>query len=700
MAKLARRARLVKQIQDAGDLARTGAIMINDGESAIYFLWGQPSHAYARVGDLTVEGDAALKTIAFQSNQPGKVTWSPNTVLQRETLHCTTDQLKETIDTLAGAASENPEASNAPVTTLPSGYHSWDGEERRAAALLTYDLSDFPLLPTGTPLWSGVPANVVHLDVLLGGLDTALVVITSDVARGVGIARKGAFGDGLFIDSTGLLIGEEAGAAIMKATEGEVSAFEIDDKLAQALPHLWRSRVMHRDLDKRWFDGYGLLDALQNDGEDKAVIVATSEDVGVVLLLQGQVVAAYTAQSPEPRVALHAVLALFHDANGGTVSILDRSDDVVPRQGRRGFRRQGDLAEAEPPPPEVETTEASVDAAGTVPAAAEPLMAAFEPSGGQEVPSTPSLEPVAEPAGTEEAAPVWESLIASVAAGDLSDAGDTPHEYAADEADAGQAGSDTPATSAGPDESGIPVSDDPAGPEGTAAEGLAATAAQVEPQAGASPQGTQESPSWLAAVPNEDASGPPVSSFDALFSMGSAEAAPPSAPSSAAAFPAGAGTGNEPPPAGSPAGGGEGAGWDFFSGFAASVPEAKQPDEASDTPARPPKSKPAPEPAASPAGASGSALPKFVPAVVPPAAGGVDSFDHVIGKLIDMADEEMGSQAVPLRRQLELVEHSSDALRGVVIAFRDGRIGGLGGPVIRELAQRMLVLIGDECTAL
>ena len=124
MSPLGRYDLVTRYIRDAEDLARSGALSLNDGAAAIYFLWGQPSHAYIRRDGELIEGDAALKEIAFLLNAPGPVKWKGKDVLQNETLHCTSEDLVRILDSLSVAGSVSPEPESRPrVPAAPA----WDG---------------------------------------------------------------------------------------------------------------------------------------------------------------------------------------------------------------------------------------------------------------------------------------------------------------------------------------------------------------------------------------------------------------------------------------------------------------------------------------------------------------------------------------------------------------------------------------------
>lgn len=306
----------------AEELARSGAVVIDDGLAALYFLWGQPNHAYARFDGDLVEGEPALKSIAFHLLNPCKVEWHGKEIVQLETLRCTTADVVQTLTTLAQADAESPHE----LRTTPDG---WDGIERRESPALTYSLDDFPLLPTGPPLWADVPANVVHFDVLFGGPSSLLVTFVHEGIRAAGVILRNEFFDALCVRDKTTLLGKDAWELMMQQSDGVISAYEIDDTCAEALPMLWRHRVIYSGIDLRWLDTKQFLESIRQRGEASGVVVTTANDRCVVLFTGGQCAGAYSRSDSQPLAEVEGIVALCSEGAPGSVTVIERRDDDV-----------------------------------------------------------------------------------------------------------------------------------------------------------------------------------------------------------------------------------------------------------------------------------------------------------------------------------------------------------------------------------
>jgi hypothetical protein len=314
-----RYARAIKYVKEAEDLARSGALVLDDGLAAIYFLWGQPSHAYVRREDQLVEGDAALKEIALDLANPGKVEWNNKDVIQVETLRCNAEDLILILQNMATAA------KHAPAAKEPEA--NGDSNLSNTANLPKYDVSTFPLLPTGPPLWADVPTNVVHLDVLLGALTTVLVRFNAPGLQAAGLVVRGELFDAVAISDESVTKGKEAWTELLSREDGTVTAYEISEELAEALPILWRSQVVRSDLESRWFDPQAFLESQLGAKEDRAVIINSTNGVGVGVFLHGNVAGSYTTNALGAVPSMDPLIELIGHNSAGTVTILERVDD-------------------------------------------------------------------------------------------------------------------------------------------------------------------------------------------------------------------------------------------------------------------------------------------------------------------------------------------------------------------------------------
>ncbi len=319
----------IKIVAEAEDLARTGALLLEDGEAYIYFMWGQPVHAVFREDDGTLlEGDRALSQIAVGLATAAKVSWKSNEVIQQHSLRCSSQEIIDTLRRM-DEAHATPSLDAVDDTGSPASALSdvWTGEERRSAAKLRYTFENFPVIPTGPPLWADVPTNVIHLDVLLGSMPLVLVTYDGPGVKGVGIVLNHELSDALFVEQATMMVGKSAWDALMTREDGTVSAYEIEEDLAQAIPTLWRCRVMYRDLDTRWVNAEDMLRQYGQGIGDRGVIVHSNGASGVALFQRGSIAGVYTSANPIPARTLAPLLPLFASGSEGTVMLIVRDDE-------------------------------------------------------------------------------------------------------------------------------------------------------------------------------------------------------------------------------------------------------------------------------------------------------------------------------------------------------------------------------------
>ena len=661
-----RHGKVLKNVRDAIAMSRSGATVINDGEAAIYFLWGQPSHAIFRDQDGEVEGMAALKAIAFSLSAPGgKVSWEADQVIQRETLLITGDDLITTLEKLSVAPKQAPAATES---------DAWDGRSRRMTDALEYDLADFPLLPAGVALWADVPANVVHLDVLLQSLPTVLVSFKGPDVRAVCIVIHGQIVDGLYVDGKGSRRGAPAARALLSAPEGLVSAYEIDEITAEALPLLWRSRVAYRDMDIRWLEPHAFLDALRADGEDRAVIVSTPDEIGVALVRHGLVAATYTTETPKPQPTTDLMLGLFAAGRVGSVTVLEgvvRDDD----EGVQGVAAAP--AEAPPAPPPTAGGAPIITPPGMADAAADVRVPADEP------PEAPQERPDPGPIVDPVAAPTW-AVPAPAEPPAV-----TPWDQPADPTAALQ---EQPAPAS--EEQPGPASEEQPAP---ASEEQPAPASEEQP-APASEEQPAPASDWLSIASDADGIDPGE-----------------------------AGEAGEPEPDPDPGAalpwlwGPEGGSSAVDTGFAAPAsPEPDVPQEAAwlavpaqpSAPAPPPALAPDATPAAAPAqtplfaffntelssGAAPPVAPVPEPTSVPLGEGEAD-YDGVIEELEAIAIRFLGPDAGAVAMPIVQCPHTVPALRQAITSLRAIELTDHTADEITEMTRTMLRAVADRLTA-
>jgi len=304
MATTAPFVKLLRQLSGARDDYRTGALDISweGGKATIFLVFGQPNHAVLDLSDgHHLEGQAALGALVNQL--PARFQVSPwrKEVGRSETLKCSLEELMEPFAQLAGTVS-----AEAGVRRGQEG-----GEPASAGARIEFGLGDFPLLPLGTTLWADASASVVHLDVLIPNLPDALVVLTGSQLRAAGVIVHHRIIDAVWIDDEDKLIGDAAAMALLGATQGTVSGYQLGDPdVAEALTMLWRLPIAYRALPAAWVDGRALLADLERRRRDCAMVVAGSE-LGVALISAGRLMAVYTERDRQPVASTERLLALL-----------------------------------------------------------------------------------------------------------------------------------------------------------------------------------------------------------------------------------------------------------------------------------------------------------------------------------------------------------------------------------------------------
>jgi hypothetical protein len=96
----------------------------------------------------------------------------------------------------------------------------------------------------------------------------------------------------------------------------ELRAAAVDRRLALALPSYWREIDRLPPIPARWVDAAGVIEAMIRPGRRGAIVLRSSNDVGIVLFDEAGLIAAYSQSRPEPG-GLEALAPLLTDA--GTV---------------------------------------------------------------------------------------------------------------------------------------------------------------------------------------------------------------------------------------------------------------------------------------------------------------------------------------------------------------------------------------------
>jgi hypothetical protein len=385
---------MLREISAAGDRERTGALDVEweGARATLFFMFGHPSHVvYEGTDGRSLDGEAALDAIVEELPTDFRVAPWRRAMVTDDTLHCSAEDLMGLFQRRHAVAEPNGDAAEPPAPepatapppapmTAPEPATTPEAEASvpdvatppvpPAAPVPAHQpqppfgLSDFPLLPLATALWTDAAANITGLEAAVPRLPDSLVVLSGPTSLGVAMIAGGRVTDAVWVNGGGGLLGDEAAQAVMTSLEGTLTAYRIDDpRLASALPMLWRSPRLASGLPAGWLHTDDVVAEVRTSGRS-CVLLVDSEDRGVALFEAGELVGVYTAAHPWPATSITALRSLLHDPHA-RVSIV------------------GDVAEPLTP------VEPEVAAAGSIdlqaPALDEPSSAAVEPAQAESV---------------------------------------------------------------------------------------------------------------------------------------------------------------------------------------------------------------------------------------------------------------------------------------------------------------------------
>ena len=194
---------------------------------------------------------------------------------------------------------EQPVESSAPAGGTRGGAEAQGGGEERDEAEPVRDWSPgehdlIPLLPRGTALFEGIPANALVIDALCPAIGQGTVVVRAADCVGVVLVKDGSvFEEYAFESGTGLQ-GEPARQAIATWADASVAAYRLDPLVVAVIPSLFRGSPCYSDLRLEWTDWRGLLADLCSRDGSFVVELDTPAGRGVTLIVDGRQVATYT----------------------------------------------------------------------------------------------------------------------------------------------------------------------------------------------------------------------------------------------------------------------------------------------------------------------------------------------------------------------------------------------------------------------
>lgn len=103
-----------------------------------------------------------------------------------------------------------------------------------------FGVEHLPELSLGTPLWSEELATLVNFEVIVSHLRDTLLLLRAPDRWAAALVADGEIVEALWADDTGVLVGDEAGRALLDGSTGTLSAHRVDDpRVVAALAVLW-----------------------------------------------------------------------------------------------------------------------------------------------------------------------------------------------------------------------------------------------------------------------------------------------------------------------------------------------------------------------------------------------------------------------------------------------------------------------------
>ncbi len=194
---------------------------------------------------------------------------------------------------------EQPVESSSPAERTRRGVEAQGGGEERDEAEPVSDWSPgehdlIPLLPRGTALFEGIPANALVIDALCPAIGQGTVVVRAADCVGVVLVKDGSVFEEYAFESGTSLQGEPARQAIATWADAGVAAYRLDPLVVAVIPSLFRGSPCYSDLRLEWIDWRGLLADLCSRDGSFVVELDTPAGRGVTLIVDGRQVATYT----------------------------------------------------------------------------------------------------------------------------------------------------------------------------------------------------------------------------------------------------------------------------------------------------------------------------------------------------------------------------------------------------------------------
>jgi hypothetical protein len=188
-------------------------------------------------------------------------------------------------------------------------------------------------VPAGEALFESLRSSLVRFSRLLQSLEaeahTGYLSLVTDGGQGLVFFRDGRRTEAVY-ESDSVSRGKtalDAIAADVEAGTGVLDAVILPGVLVDVLPGLWLGKPLYKELRASWVDVNGLLGFLHQRGTRGSVLVRSATATGVILLLGGDDVWAYTSGRTEPVRGASIVADLCSDPQA---SIEVRSAALAP----------------------------------------------------------------------------------------------------------------------------------------------------------------------------------------------------------------------------------------------------------------------------------------------------------------------------------------------------------------------------------
>jgi hypothetical protein len=199
-------------------------------------------------------------------------------------------------------------------------------------------------LPAGRPQYEGLKSAFVDFPKLLRTLradqHTGYVRLTSSESSSVLLFHDGELLEALSSEP-GAASGDNAFQAMrrsMDAGAGLLDVIDLSGDTVEALSQLLTAPLLYTGLLGRFINFEALLAHLTEENVEGAVMVVGSEDVGIILLSQGQVLGAYTQASPTLSSATTGVAKIAAE-NTARIEVKNGAGRVAPIDVERALSR-------------------------------------------------------------------------------------------------------------------------------------------------------------------------------------------------------------------------------------------------------------------------------------------------------------------------------------------------------------------------